>query len=219
MINNEKIDNWIKVYKKEFDRFNDDYSALCLGNCLLHLGEFEIANEWYKKSFERMFRERPSWKGASSPNHFVDIWLLSNKKGHANQVHAELVEFRKIRYVGDSPLADYAFSLWKLSTTNDQIDIQDYNSLLKLENRHKYGYYLGRTLQSISNIDNKQFTESIRGLLKAHEGSAKYGSLRETAEGLICLSAMSLALQAIKRGLEVNIINDYFSMGYLEYLL
>jgi hypothetical protein len=214
MTTNDKIVKWIEAYKKDFDRFNDDYSALCLGNCYLFQGEYLNGNKWFLKSFGRMFRERPFWK-TGNPDQFVDIWLLSNKKGHANQVHTELVEFRKIRYVGDSPLADYAFSLWKLCTTNDQLDIQDYNSLLKLENRHKYGYYLGRTLQSISNIDNKQFPESIKGLLKAHEGSAKHGSLRETAEGLICLSAMALALLAIKRGLEVNIINDY----YLEYLL
>jgi hypothetical protein len=48
---------------------------------------------------------------------------------------------------------------------------------------------------------------------------AKHGDLRWTAEGLLCMPAMSLAYVARKRDLKVEIENDYLSIGYLEYLL
>jgi hypothetical protein len=102
---------------------------------------------------------------------------------------------------------------------NEPLDPHKYANLLQLENRNKYGFYLGSSLYALSTQNTPKFIESLQGLLKAHEGSAKHGGLRWTAERFICLSAMSLGLLAMKRGMEVIINNEYFSMDYLEYLL
>ena len=47
---------------------------------------------------------------------------------------------------------------------------------------------------------------------------AKFGGLRETPEGYLCLPAMALAKVAIDRGMAVGVENEYLSKGYLEFL-
>lgn len=48
---------------------------------------------------------------------------------------------------------------------------------------------------------------------------AKFGGLRETAEGFLCLPAMSLAKVALARKMAVDAHSEYLSSGYLDYLL
>ena len=56
-------------------------------------------------------------------------------------------------------------------------------------------------------------------MLKAHEGMAKFGALRESSEGLICMPAMSVAYIAFKRNLGIDIKNDYLPLQYIDFLL
>jgi hypothetical protein len=56
-------------------------------------------------------------------------------------------------------------------------------------------------------------------LIEAHYGMAKFGGLRETAEGFLCLPAMSLAKVALARKMAVDAHSEYLSSGYLDYLL
>ena len=56
-------------------------------------------------------------------------------------------------------------------------------------------------------------------MLKAHEGQARHGWLRYTCEGLVAMSAMSLAYIALLRDFHVEVENDYLPLGYLYYLL
>jgi hypothetical protein len=83
----------------------------------------------------------------------------------------------------------------------------------------KLTYAAGQVLQSIVDENSLALNTTLLSLLKAHEGSAKHGELRETAEGLICMQAMALAYAALKRNLKIEIENEYFSKSYLDFLL
>jgi hypothetical protein len=48
---------------------------------------------------------------------------------------------------------------------------------------------------------------------------AKFGGLRETPEGFLCLPAMSLSKMALERDLLISVESEYLSKGYLDYLL
>jgi hypothetical protein len=59
----------------------------------------------------------------------------------------------------------------------------------------------------------------LRSLLKVHEGKAKFGELRLTPRGWLCLPAMVLSYIAFQENLSVNVESDYFSPVYLEYIM
>ena len=83
----------------------------------------------------------------------------------------------------------------------------------------KEWYAKGQALQALTHRDETALHTALLALLKAHEGIAKHGSLRWTAVGFLSMAAMALAYGARKQGLRVVIVNDYFSQGYLDYLL
>ena len=83
----------------------------------------------------------------------------------------------------------------------------------------KYTFAAGRIIKSVIEHCQPGFDEALSDLLKAHRGMAKFGGLRETPEGFLSLSAMSLSKIALERGLEVNVESEYLAQGYLDYLL
>ena len=83
----------------------------------------------------------------------------------------------------------------------------------------KEWYAKGQALQALTHRDETALHTALLALLKAHEGIAKHGSLRWSAEGFLSMAAMALAYGARKQGLRAVIVNDYFSQGYLDYLL
>ena len=78
---------------------------------------------------------------------------------------------------------------------------------------------VGNIFKAILDRDETSLNSYMNDLLKAHEGIAKHGALRETAEGFLCMSAMSLAYAAHQYDLKVNVKSDYFSDGYLDFLI
>ena len=98
-------------------------------------------------------------------------------------------------------------------------DLSSYVGRLKSLPKYRDIFAIGAAIEAISRADNEAFHQSINRLLEAHKGMAARGSLRGTAEGLICLPAMSLGLLAIKRKMPINIESEYFSMGYLQFLM
>jgi tetratricopeptide (TPR) repeat protein len=84
---------------ESFKRYNDDSSSFRIGICYIKLEDYKKSREWFKKSFDRMFDNRPFWK-AGNPDHFVDVWLMSGNKGSAKKVRNELDEFRKHPHMG-----------------------------------------------------------------------------------------------------------------------
>jgi len=54
-------------------------------------------------------------------------------------------------------------------------------------------FVMAKTLRAIVDQDQPAFYLALDEWLGAHRGQAKYGGLRETPEGYLCLSAMSLS--------------------------
>ncbi len=147
----------------------------------------------------------------------VDICVLA---GRADLYPAVLKELNlyHLDYRGNSLVALYSYALMELLLASGN-DITECIQVLLKRPKVKDTFAIGRVLQAIVKEDQALFHEASVNLLKAHEGMAKHGALRETAEGLLCMPAMSLAYIARKHGLKVDIENDYLSIGYLEYLL
>jgi hypothetical protein len=97
-------------------------------------------------------------------------------------------------------------------------DIQKSIKVLVRKPKWKFPYAIGQVLQSIIDYDSPGLEIAMMSLLKVHEGMAKHGGLRETAEGLICLPAMSLTYVARKRDMKIEIENEYLPLSYLDYV-
>ena len=180
------------------------------------MGDYDEAQRLFEKSYFGMLKTQ-FWKATGEPNHLVDICILSGKPHHYPEVVQELNLYRMSRR-RNSLVALYAYALMELFIPSGQNITTWIEGLLK-EPKVKDTFAMGQALQAIVKEDQALFHEASANLLKAHEGMAKHGALRETAEGLLCMPAMSLAYMARKRGLKVEIENDYLSIGYLEYLL
>jgi hypothetical protein len=165
-----------------------------------------------------MFVPPKIWKDTAQPNWLTDICILSGRTDLFPQVLKELELYKQIPSKGDSPGAMYPYGLMELLMPSGW-DI--YKSIQVLLKRPKYKdlYAIGETLKAIINNDQLSFIEGLQHLLKSHEGIAKYGGLRESAEGFLCMPAMSLAYVAVKRDMKIEIDSNYFSLGYLKFLL
>jgi len=209
----EKVKRFLQILDPE-----DNQRAFYLGICYTQLGNYFEAQRMFEKSCLAMLQDTYLWKGTGQPNWLVDICVLSGRKDVYPDVLRELDAYKEIPSLGVSPMAMYTYALieylipsgWEIST-----------SIKELLKRQKYKdmFAIGQALQAIDDQNSAAFENAITALLKAHEGMAKYGSLRETPEGLMCMSAMSLAYVAHKRDIVVDIENDYFSEGYLQFLV
>lgn len=195
-----------------------DEGAFRLGNCYVQLGDFLEAQRQYERSIVNMFGTRPFWKIAGQVDLLVDTCVLSGREDLLGDVLKELELYKKIPNKGNSALAMFAYGLTELLVPSGWDLSNSIKGLLK-KPKWKITYAAGQVLQSITDGNSLGLNSTLPELLKAHEGSAKHGELRETAEGLICMQAMALAYAALKRKLKIEIENEYFSKGYLEFLL
>jgi hypothetical protein len=79
-------------------------------------------------------------------------------------------------------------------------------------------YAAGQAVQAIMERNQTAFDSALAVVLQAHRGMAKFGGLRETPEGYLCLPAMALTKVAMDRGMVVNVESEYLANGYLQYL-
>lgn len=199
---------------KKHDRDEMDFLPAI---CYVQLGNYSEARRLFERSFIAMFSMPKMWKTTGQPNWLVDICILSGKKDSYSEIAKELNLYKSDPIKRDSLLALYASSVFELliqSSTNIEISI---NGLLKRP-KIKFCYAMGQTLYAITHGDQNAFNEGLENLLKSHDGMAKRGDLRETAEGFLCMPAMSLAHIAMRNGMKVELENDYLSTGYLQYL-
>lgn len=191
--------------------------GLNLGIYYICLRKFDEARDWFSISLTHMFSPRPFWKGGGEPNLLVDVWMMSNQNKLFDKVNKEIEGYQKSRTI-INPMGSYALCILGLSKSIST-DFSPHINTLKKKPKYKDLYSIGNAIESILEMDEIGLQNSLYDLLKSHAGMAKHGALRESAEGLICLSAMSLGLAAQKRGMSLNIENEYFSMGYLNYLI
>jgi len=191
--------------------------AFKLGNCYVQICEYIEAIKYFEMSIVASFVKPMLWKLSAQPNLLVDIWILSGKRVPQKSVQRELNEYRETQY-GRSLVAYFSYGLMELLyPTGADFSIW-INELLKSP-KNKDIFAIGNVFEAILSKNQSLLNSALINLLKAHEGMAKYGGLRETAEGLLCMPAMSLSYAACKRNMTIDIENDYLSLGYLEFLL
>jgi hypothetical protein len=215
MMDRAKVLKFMDSYQQKF-KYQHNVEDFKLAICQVQLGNYADARQSFERSGEGMFKF-PLWKQTGQPHWLVDICVLAGRADLYLSVMQEL-ETYKANPLGKSLAALYAYALMELLLPSGN-DITRWIQGLLEEPKVKRTFAMGQTIQAIIEQDQFTFNGALANLLKAHEGKAKHGNLRWTAEGLLCMPAMSLAYVALKRNFKVEIDNDYFSIGYLEYLL
>lgn len=207
-----KVRKYFENYQRivKFDR--DKYF---LAICEVQLGNYSEGQRLFQQSCAGMFQTK-WWLKTSQPNFLVDICILAGQTDAYPAILSEL-ELYKQDNRGNSLVALYSYATMELLTSPHK-NIEGWIQGLLKYPKYKDIFAMGQVFEAIVAQDQAAFEVAMANLLKAHEGMAKRGSLRETATGLLCMPAMSLAYVALQYDLKVEITNDYFSQGYLEYL-
>jgi hypothetical protein len=215
----ERLFNYFQNRLENSEKF-DEVSGFLLAICHVKLGDYIIAQQLFEKSCLAMFRPPRIWKVSSQVGWFVDVWILSTKNNLYPKVIEELENFKKDMPKSNvnSLVAQYSYALVELLYPTG-IDISVYIKNLMAYPKIRDLYAIGEIFRAIIARDMTSVNAGMEKLLNVHQGKAKHGVLRETPEGFLCMSAMSLAYAAHQYGLKVNINNEYFSAGYLEFLI
>ena len=152
----------------------------------------------------------------SQPNWLVDTFVMADRPRLFRRVCGE-IELYKSDYRGDSLVAHYSYAVVNLISRCDGEAAEHVPPLLARP-KEKRMHACGAVIQAVIERDQSAFVEALSRLLDAHRGMAKFGGLRETPEGFLCLPAMSLSKMALERGMVVDVESEYLSKGYLGYL-
>jgi hypothetical protein len=208
-------------YERELAVFgqpsSDPGKQLMAAICLTQLKRYPNALHFYRLAVQGYVKNRRMWHGTSQPDDLVNALTLADQPEFYPQVREE-TETYKIDPRGDAPVALYSYALVRLIAHEDEA-AGDYVPGLFKTPKIKDTFATGKVIKTIIERDQLVFESALEDLLKAHQGMAKFGSLRETPRGFLCLPAMSLSKMALERGMEVNVESEYLSKGYLAYLL
>jgi hypothetical protein len=213
----DKVTKKLKGYQKILKR-SDRSLAFLMGICHIQLGDYKKGRRLFERSCHATFKHPFYWKISDQPNWLVDICVLSGKTNRYPDVLRELELFKKTDRGMLSLWALYAYGVMEFLLPTGWNVATSIQELLNVP-KSKVSYANGEALLAINEKDQTGLESALISLLKAHEGKAKYGALRETSEGLLCMSAMTLAIAGIKHGLSVDMDSNYFSNGYIKFLL
>jgi tetratricopeptide (TPR) repeat protein len=207
-------------YEQALDVFGQPpvyaWKQLMVAICLTQLDKYPNAQHYYDLALQGFLKDRRGWHGTSQPNRLVDTYVLASQSSLSSEVWQE-VEAYKLDPRGNSLWALYAYAMVRLMLRRDEEAVEYVPGLLKRP-KIKDTFAMGRVVKAIIEHDQSAFDAALDGLLKAHRGMAKFGGLRETPEGFLCLPAMSLSKMALERSMKVNAKSEYLSKGYLDYL-
>lgn|ERR1700690_1002402 len=193
-----------------------DEGAFLPGICHVQLGNFSEAKRLFESAIVAMLQaSRPFWK-ASHPDWLVDVCVLADRDDLYADVRQALDRFG-LEKSTRSLLFLYSNSVMELLLPSGEGITRQVQGLLKYP-KIKMWHAVGLALQAIDNRDSLTLNGMLEKVLQAHEGQVKHGGLRETAEGLLCMPAMSLAYTALKQDLRIELDNDYLPLGYLNHL-
>ena len=221
-MNREKVERSLDFYKKSIDS-NEKFieiDGFLLAICYVKLGEFTIAQQLFEKSCLAMFGPPRMWRMSSQVSWLVDVWVLSTKKSFYSKVLEELENYRRDKPANNanSLLAQYSYGLVEILHPTG-VDISKWIQNLTAKPSIKDLFAIGQVFQAILDRDTTAVNTAMEKLLIAHQGKAKHGVLRETSEGFLCMSAMSLAYAAHQYGFMVASESEYFSADYLNFMI
>jgi hypothetical protein len=217
-----KVFEMIDTYRQMFSPNNDPHSlheqaSFFNGICYIYLEDYHEAQLQFERAIIAMFGSRKFWKETGQVDWLVEACVLSGRSDLYPAVRKELDLYKQIPSAGDSPVAYYAYGLMELLSSSGWDISKSIEGLLR-KPKWKDTYAIGQVLQSIIDENSPSLEIAMMSLLKVHAGMAKHGGLRENAEGLICLPAMSLAYVARKRDMKIEIENQYLPLSYLDYV-
>jgi hypothetical protein len=184
--------------------------------CLVQLNDYTNARESFGAALRGLLEDR-FWHGTSQPNMLIDTYILANQRGFLPQATKEIAAYSSDPR-GKSLVALYAYAMTSLLLAKDEDAGVHVEGLLK-KPKIKDTFAMGKAIKAIVERDQTAFDAALDNLLRVHDGKVKFGELRETPYGFLCLPAMSLALMALRRSMKVNSESEYISKGYLDYLL
>jgi hypothetical protein len=184
--------------------------------CLTQLGHYADASHLYSLALQSALSDR-FWYHTSQPNWLIDTYVSSDRPDLFSQVLEE-IEAYKLDPRGASLVALYSYGMACLLSEQGENAKEHVRGLLQ-KPRVRTTYAMGKSICAIIEGDQPSFDAALEELLKAHRGQAKFGGLRETPEGYLCLPAMSLSKLAWEKGMTINAESEYLSKGYLEYLI
>ena len=213
----DKALKFLEGYQKIIKPNVDHDLAFNLAICYTQLDDFIKAQQQYERSCIAMFQNPILWKLSGQTDWLVNVCLLSSRTDLFINVWQELEQYRS-DYRGDSAMANSSYGLMELLKPKGW-DIDKSIKILLKRPKYKDMYAFGKVLKAIIENETLALHIALEELLRVHAGQAKYGILRESAEGLLCMSAMALMYTARKRGIHIEIENEYLSNGYVEYIL
>ena len=195
-----------------------DWKQLIVGICYTQLGDYQKAQHFYDMALKGFIKDRKWWYAINLPQRLVEAYVLAGQPtGAYDRVFKETEAFSLEPRRGQGPVARYACALVRL-LANEDVDAGSYVPGIMTVPKLKVMFAIGKVIQTIIERSQSAFDESLNSLLIAHRGIAKFGELRTSHEGYLCLSAMCLSKMALDRGMVVNAESEYLSKGYLEYL-
>ena len=218
----EKIEKKSNFYKKRIENKENfgELEYFLLAICYVELGDYPVAQQLFEEASSTMLGPIKAWRKASQVNWLVENWILSGNRDLLPDIGKELKAFKmQVNVsVANSPVANYAYGLFELLNPTG-MDFSTPINILTKRPKWKDLVAIGKTFKAILDRDKIAFNMALEELLIVHQGKAKHGILRETAEGFMCMSAMSLAYAAYQYGLKANVKSEYYSEGYLDFLI
>ncbi len=214
-MNQEKFYRLFHLYSKN-TRSGDAYGEMCLGICNIILGNFTKASGWFNKALLDSLNPKAIWRTASCPHWLVDIWVLSGNRSINHKVETELMAYKKDRK-GDSLVSNYSYAIFNVITKN-QVDNKEYINKLLRYPKEKLFYSIGMALSCLMEKNEKELELSFTQILRAHDGCARFGELKASAEGFLCLPANSIYLATIENQLSIDFKNGYLADKYMAYI-
>jgi len=210
------MDRYEQVLRYYMERMDSSLEQLGVAICLTKLERYPEARGFYGLAIHSALGDG-LWLTMSQPDQLVCTFVLAGQPSLRSRILRQ-VEGYKLDPRGDSLVAYGAYAVLGLATGNDS-DAQAYVQRLLAKPGARLPLAMGKVIEATIQRSQSGFDTALDTLLLAHRGMAKFGALRETPEGFLCLPAMSLAKIALQRGLSVDVISEYLSKGYLRHLL
>jgi hypothetical protein len=207
MKNDYVVDEYIKALRKleTMDSFKE--LMFLMGNCFLRKGDFNSAKKYYQISIKASFSVNSFWKRSGQPNLLIDALILSKRIKMLNEVASELTSYQTCFGNGSAPILYYSLCIVEFLLQNGTPDpwIRKLLDLKKI----KISVTKGQLFSAICEGDTQKFNDLLKYYLTIHDRQVKYGALRNTPEGLICMSAMSMIYIALRKGIPINVKSIY----------
>jgi hypothetical protein len=206
----------LAFYQNELRPWGD--TKLKTAICLTMLQDYPAAREAFRLTLDNFLHSASkAWLGTNQPNWLADTCILADQSEFYEQAYGLIDQAYAAHPLGTAPIILYARALLQLAIYEDA-DALAYAHGIPSKPGLKDLFAAGQAMRAIVERNQTALDSALAIVLQAHRGMAKFGGLRETPEGYLCLPAMALAKVAMDRGMAVNIESEYLVKGYLEYL-